>query len=516
MKKIIAIWLCIIITLSLLGCISSIESNRDIITDREIIIAIGSGPYGFQPYLMSYDVDTMTINANIFNSLIEFDINFRIQPSLAESWNNPNDLTWRFNLRDDVKFHNGNNFTANDVKYTIEFIKSDNESVIRELVSGITDIVIIDDFTVDIITEEPCPILLNKLVDVFIVSKDYQENNKGDWPIGTGAYKLIDYETNGYVILERFDDYWKGPPVIKRVFFKIYENSEEKKDAIINGTVDMGNFHPKYFSEIFSIEGLKILSVSPPTVFYIGFDFRERNSSYAYSDINPLSVLNVRKAIYHSINISYLIENNLHDFAGPASQFVSPLIFGYNPEIERASYDIKTAKKLLNESDYDQGFKLDISCYNSSNTVEFCNEIAKMLADINITVNVNPLGIDEYFPSLCSSNCSFYICGWQTSSADGGEIFDFCLKTNDEMKSFSSYNYGYYSNPIVDEFGKKVSCTMDIKDRLKEMQEGFKIAMDDVAWIPLYIPQTLFGCQEDIDWVPGGNIGFNVEDMGFI
>jgi peptide/nickel transport system substrate-binding protein len=510
MKKFIALGLCVIIVISLLGCISSIESENEILSDEEIIIAI-CGIYGFHPWLRSYDVETMAVNANIFNSLIEFDRNFRITPALAVSWNNPDNLTWRFNLRENVKFHNGDNFTAEDVKYTIDIIKSDNDSVIRELVLGITVVKIIDDYTVDIITEKPSPVLLNKLVDVFIVSKNYQEKTDTEWPIGTGGYKLVDYECDKYAILERFDDYWKGPPVIKKTTFKIFIDVEEKKEALMNRTVDISSFHPRDFEKILTIEGLDIVSVSPPTVFYLSFDFRENNSSYRYSEKNPLSDVKVRKAIYHSINISYLIEEKLFNFAGAASQFVSPLIFGYDPDIKRLPYDIDSAKALLNESEFPEGFELDFTCFNSTNSIEFCQEISNMLADINITVHIKPLGPNEYYPNLCVGNCSFFIVGWQTSSADGGEIFDFCLKSNDEIKSSSSYNYGYYSNPEVDLIGQEVASEMVPKDRLNFMQEGFSIAMDDVAWIPLYIPQSLYGCNEKFDWKPGGSSDFKVE-----
>jgi len=514
-KKLLAMGLCVLITLHLLGCISSKESNNRQISDEEIIIGMVGGPHGFHPWMMSYDVDTMAVNGNIFNCLIEFDTNFKIIPALAKSWNNPNDNTWRFNLREGVKFHNGNNFTAEDVKFTINLIKSDNASVIRELVAGITDVVVIDDLTVDIITEKPCPILLNKLIDVFIVSKEYHTQNKSDWPIGTGAYKLVDYEMNGYVFLERFDDYWKGPPLIKRVIFKSIEEYEDRKSALYNGTIDISGIHPTDFEQLQLKNGIEPVTATAPTVMYLGFDFRENGSSYIYSEENPLINVNIRKAIYHAINISYIIKERLNDFASPASQFVSPLIFGYNPSISRLPFDLETARLLMEKSDFPDGFELDINCFNSTNTIELCNDIADMLAEINITLHIKPLGIDNYYPTLCDGNSPFFIVGWQTSSADGGEIFDFCLRSNNGTKTSSSYNYGYYSNPDIDEIGLKVASTMDPKLRLALMQEGFLIAMDDVAWIPLYTPVALYGCNNIFDWNPGNCADYCIEKIGF-
>ena len=160
------------------GCItlSDVEKNEKIID--EIIIGISFDVCGFHPWMESYDVDTMSVNSNIFNSLVEFDNIFRITPALAVSWNNPNNLTWRFHLRESVKFHNGYNFTAEDVKFTIEMIKADNNSILRELLTSVSNVTIKDNYTIDILTEKPCPILLNQLVDIFIVSKQYQEETK--------------------------------------------------------------------------------------------------------------------------------------------------------------------------------------------------------------------------------------------------------------------------------------------------------------------------------------------------
>ena len=120
----------IIITLtfiisSLTGCINEVENDNGNSPIREsLVIGMGGNIFGFFPWLDSYDVATMMINLNIFNALVEFDQILRIKPKLATSWNNPNNLTWRFYLRENVKFHNGYNFTAEDVKFSIDLIKS--------------------------------------------------------------------------------------------------------------------------------------------------------------------------------------------------------------------------------------------------------------------------------------------------------------------------------------------------------------------------------------------------------
>jgi peptide/nickel transport system substrate-binding protein len=171
------------------GCIEEEIENK---TDGfDLIVSYGQDVFnGFYPWVGFINQQTLSINANIFNSLVEFGERYQIIPALAESWNNPNDLTWRFFLRKDVKFHNGDNFSADDVTYSIELIKGDKNNTLYSYLTMIREVSIVDDFTVDIVTVEPYPLLLNELVNIFIVPKQNPENISNSTPIGTGAYRF--------------------------------------------------------------------------------------------------------------------------------------------------------------------------------------------------------------------------------------------------------------------------------------------------------------------------------------
>ena len=139
-----------------------------------IIIGICAGPHGYHPQVRLYDFDTISVNCNIFNTLVEFDSLFRIIPALAESLYNLNNLTWRFNLRKNVKFHNSYNFTVDDIKYTIDMIKADNRSVLRELLTSGSSIVVINEYTVDFLTEKPYPILVWDIIQIRLNLDEYK------------------------------------------------------------------------------------------------------------------------------------------------------------------------------------------------------------------------------------------------------------------------------------------------------------------------------------------------------
>ena len=105
--------------------------------------------------------------------------------------------------------------------------------------------------------------------------------------------------------------------------------------------------------------------------------------------------------------------------------------------------------------------------------------------------------------------------GWLAATGDGGEIFDYIIRTVDKEAGIGTYNLGYYSNPEVDSIGENVSHILDPEERLELMQEGFRIAMEDVAWVPLYVPKCTYGIANYVAWNPKPNMVLAVEDMGF-
>ncbi len=516
-QMLVTIFSIILIISTISGCLDQDEQEVDNSPSRNsLVIGISSSVFGFFPWLESYDTTTMMINMNIFNSLVEFDQILRTKPKLATSWNNPNNLTWRFYLRENVKFHNGYNFTSEDVKYTIDLIKANESHVLRDLLVSVKEVKIINDYTVDIITEKPCPILLNKLVDIPIASKRYIEENTKTWPIGTGAYKLVKYEPDSYIKLERFDEYWDELEV-KNATFKIIEGDEEMKNATLRGEIDITYILPRYYDEVLNSSCVRVERCNHPTVVYLSFDFRENNSVAFKFEKNPLSDIRVRKAIYYAINVTDIIDNILNgsNFAEPASQFVSPMIFGYDPNIERLPYDLEKAKELMEEAGYEEGFELVLDCHEESDDQKrICELIQAQLSEI-IDVKLNFLPIEDFFMKIMNKNSSFHIIGWLAGTGDGGEIFDYLIRTVDQEAGIGTYNIGYYSNPEVDRIGENISHILNPEDRLDLMQEGFRIAMEDVAWVPLYIPKCIYAVAEDVAWDPGPGMHIAVEEIGF-
>lgn len=453
-----------------------------------------------------------TLVPNIFNGLVEFDENFRILPALAVSWNNPDSLTWRFYLRHGVKFHNGNDFTAEDVKYSFETFHSDFDLIVR-------DIIILDNYTIEFKTFEPNPGLLSRLAHtgiIFCINVTGQPGSRE--LLGTGPYRLAEYEIDNYTTLERFDQYWGEKPEIKTVVFKAIEDDEERLSALLSGTIDIAEYNiDDKIDQITQEENITVVKFPPLSTYIIGFDVRG-NGSYGYPDgMNPTADVRVRKAIYQAINITPLITGPFQGFAQPESQFITPYIFGYNPEIERLPYNITSSRQLLAEAGYEQGFDIVMDCitegyaYNAEN----CYLISQQLSKVGIHVIMNNLSSDEYNNKVVyERNTSMYLIGWGTISADGGSMYDFFIRSIGDH--LGSLNSGHYSNAEVDRLGAAASQEMNSEERLRLLQEGFRIALvDDVMVVPLFSQELFTLTAKNIELKPRADLRSIVKDIRF-
>jgi peptide/nickel transport system substrate-binding protein len=215
---------------------------------------------------------------------------------------------------------------------------------------------------------------------------------------------------------------------------------------------------------------------------------------------NPFTDIRVRKAIYQAINIDEILNNSPNE--SNSSQFVIPLIFGYNPEIQRPVYNITNARQFMREAGYENGFYVIFDYSYDVFPTETIDFIKNQLSKINITITPNALSYEEYLSKLTTNNVSIYINCWTTGTGDSREIYDYLIGTKNQEKNIGSYNVGLYSSPEVDRLGENASVCMNTIERQHLLQECFKIAMDDVAWVPLFTWKIIWGIDNHFIWNP--------------
>ena len=469
---------------------------RDVIT-----IAATITPSGIFPNSQA-EFNDKIFNNNIFDGLSRI-VAGKVGSGLAKSWTNPNETTWRFSLQRNVKFHNGSSFTAKDVKFSIEEALKSNWPSLENLAT-VKSVKVIDDYTVDIETSFPDPVLLNRLVTVFIVSEKQFKEEKGEFKaVGTGPYKLTKLDKEG-ANLEQNGNYFLGAPKVKKVVYKFFPEDTSDEDllkALRSGQVDLVRLSgSKVATEAKS--SFQVKALADPFIIFLWLDAGRDKSPFVDKEPNPLKNKLVRQAIYKAIDIDSVIKEASLS-AKPASQFVTDAIFGYDPNISRPKPSVEEAKSLMKKAGVESGFglTLDVPGYRAIEG----EAIAKQLAKINIKVKVNPVRSYAELGGKIDSeeqNISAYILDYGAETYDAGEIFTSILHTlKGDLGESNLLTMGYV-NPEIDKLAEEIATTFDPKTRLAKLQEATVAAMEEMPMVPLYSKEFFFVFRNNFDWEP--------------
>lgn len=461
---------------------------------------------------VGFNNNQLTLLPNIYNGLVEFDGSFQLVPSLAVSWSNPEDNIWHFQLRKNVSFHNGAEFTSQDVAFSIYQYYS-----LSLIVENIT---LINSHSIDIITKEPEPMFLQKIArNLFIYPHNYSLVDNDYWRIGTGPYQLSEYVEGNYSKISYFEDYWGEKPDIENVYLYVISDEQQRIDKFLNGDFDLIEYNiNESINNLSHLTSIDIHTYSPLSTYILGFDMRV-NDSYGYSDgMNPTSYQNIRKAMYHAINDKELIEEAFQGYARTSTQLLTTYHFGYTPTIKRLEYNISLAKALLNESIFPDGFHIELDAitigfdYNKKQAELIKNQ----LGSIGINVTINNLTTTEFHNKVIyQKNTSLWLVGWTINSIDGGLMYpQFFMSEGDNYQGF--YNSGHYVNAEVDQIGLNALHEMDIGKRNDLFQKGYRIAQqDDIAIIPLLTQELILLTVDNLELKPRADSTLIFEEISF-
>jgi len=472
-------------------------------------IATPSDALTLDPIMLS-ETPTISVQMNIFEGLVHLDENLDVQPGLASSWEVENDTTWVFHLRKGVKFHNGDSFDAEDVKFSIERAQNHPKSQFKSPVGQVDSVEIRDDYTVAIKTTFPYPILPRKIGRILICSKDYVDANSDQYlqnnAVGTGPYQVSSWEKDEEMVLTFYEDYWGEKPEVDKAILKPISNPATRVSSFLSGEVDILLDLPVQDVErVEEAEGVKVVTRPGMRLIFLGFDTQE----------GPFSKLKVRKAVYHAVNEDAIVEHVMNGHAYKAGQFYPDTIFGYNPDIKRVSYDPEKAKQLLAEAGYPDGFTIQFDSSNDRymNDGQIAQAVAIQLARVGINVELNVQTKSAHFDKILSRNTDFYLLGWTNSNGDGIQFLDGLLHSPED--SYGRFNLGNYSNEEVDKLIEKAARTLDDDKRSEIMQEAVRIGINEVAYLPLHYQQQLYGMKKNIKWAPRPDKYVKIYTMGF-
>ena len=461
---------------------------------QSINISQGTDAASLDPQLQN-DAFSTSILSNIFDTLVYRNADLELEPGLATSWELVDDTTWRLTLREDVSFHNGEVFNAEDVKFSLERpFDQDLGSPLSGRFSVMEGVEIVDDFTVLVKTNEPYPLLAARLSEWFMIPKDYFEANDQATlsvnPVGTGAYTFVEWAKDDHLSLVANESYWRGAPEIKEVTFRPIPELSTRVAALQSGDVDLVTNVPAFRQEELSADSNLDIRPVPSTFFqYVALDGTK----------NPvLADKRVRQAIQYATNIPEIVE---FLFSGSAEQVAVPLAFGtfgLDESLEPYPYDLEKAKALLSEAGYPDGisFTLDAPVGRYAQDKETAEALVGQwsAAGIDVTLNINEWSVQltKYRDGDALEEAHFM--GWGTSTFDADDVL---------FGGFARQpNKNNYVNEELIDLITTARSSMDADLRKDLYAQAQAIIYDEVPWLALFQQVDLYGVRSDLSWQP--------------
>ncbi|WP_169545916.1 ABC transporter substrate-binding protein [Sneathiella aquimaris] len=484
--------------------------------------------YAFQGNLSSLDPQSLNETfllvtlTNIYEGLVLYDDNLGVVPGLAESWETIEPTKWKFNLRKGVKFHNGNDFTAQDVVFTWKrALTEGSDQKVRA--SKIKNIEIVDDYTVIIETPAPNPILTADLVYIMIMDKEWAEANNALEATsasadntsnfanlnanGTGPFKVVDHKADIKTTFERNDAYWQDiPSNVTKVEFTPIKEAATRVAALISGELDLVYPIPvQDWKRLDEAKGVKALAGPEARTIFLGMD--QGRDELLYSNIkgkNPFKDIRVRQAFAHALNLDAIKKKVMRGAATPSGLMVAPQINGHVPELNTPyAYDPAKSKALLAEAGYPDGFEVTMDCPNNRyvNDEKICQAAVSMLAKVGVKVNLLAQPKSKYFGKVLATggfDTSFYLLGWTPGTMDSENVLSSLLSCQNKETKTGLFNLGNYCNAKVDELTVKVGSETDQAKRNAMIKEAFQIVKDEVGYLPLHQQPLSWGVSDRV------------------
>jgi peptide/nickel transport system substrate-binding protein len=428
--------------------------------------AQNNSPLAFDPF------SRQRLN-QVYESLIKPDEDLNMEPSLALSWGLLGDATWEFNIRKNVKFHDGSVMNEMDVIESLDQARTAPESELKDLLSTIKEVRRMGPYVIEIETYEPDPLLLQRLSTAYVFSADGE---------GTGPYVIVENEEDWLYV--QSIDYWD----VGVRFASAHINVEQDKFARVSASADILSYVPYDLVGEIDLDRLDLVSVPSLEVQFLGFNFG--------SDL--MKDREMRQAVSMAINAD---EFALYvgEYAHPVKQFVSSGVFGYNSDIKDHEYDPEVALEQVEGFEFEEEVEITIVLPMGLDVLG--DYLTEALAEIGLGTYVQYVKSAYLVEALEKMDFDIYFLGFKSEL---GDSIDFLKSiTHTRAEGYGQYNFSDYSNERVDELIEKAEVEMDERDRLDMLQEAMAVLVeDDIFGVPLLEYETLYAAAKWLDFEP--------------
>ncbi len=483
---------------------------------QTLTIGVRGGPDSIDPHFTATGSHAEALK-HVFDTLTWSGSGLEVQPRLAESWRVIDPTTWEFKLRRGVKFHDGSDFTAEDVKFSIEripVVSGPNPTTIY--VRRVKEVKIVDSHTVHILTDGPAPILPNDFIRLFIVShraaagltKETANEafNTGRAAIGTGPYKYVSWSPRGDLVLDRNDAYWGAKEPWARHVRREIPNDAARVAQLRAGQLDLITRVPATdLATLRRDARLEVTTIDTVYVFNAELDMREAPPAgqLATKDgsplpANPLRDLRVRQAIDMAIDRKALAEIAMEGLGKPVNQLVTPSIFGFNAALPERVYDPAASRRLLAEAGFPNGFRMRFAFTNDRLPGDGAvgTSIAQMLAAVGIDAVAAATPAAAFFPARTRGEFSASMSGWGTLTGEAHYTLSSLIHSNDPAVRMGAFNVLGYKNPRADKLLQDAAVELDEAKRRAQLAEVNAIVLEDRQRLPIVAVGSAWAMQK--------------------
>lgn len=427
------------------------------------------------------------VNAHVLSTLVNQDADLQIYPGLATSWEQLDELTWQFKLRDDVYFHNGDHMTARDVEFSLT--RAAGAPAVTPVVGMIDPdkFEIIDDYTINIGTTYPFAPFLNHMAHnaAAILSADAlgdvaprdTEGREDELIVGTGPYQITENISGNRLVMERWDDYHGELPNIREITYLIIPDGQARAMRLETGDVDaIMSPMPTDVARLENLPGVTMHMVDG-----LGVEYVMLNNEH-------IPDVRVRQAINYALDVSQIVEVTTEGTFDHASGFINQITFGHNPDFEGYPYDVERARELMVEAGYsgEAGANdLELDFYaNGENDIrtQSAEIIANQLREIGIDVSIHTPEFSAIMDMVEGREIAMATLGWGTVTGDA----DYALYPLFHSSAHSpSTNHALLDNPEVDDLLERARASADPEERLELYAEVQEILHEEAPWVLL-------------------------------
>ncbi|MDQ2148983.1 ABC transporter substrate-binding protein [Alcaligenaceae bacterium C4P045] len=438
-----------------------------------------------------------------------------LQPGLALSWKPLDNTTWEFKLRPNVKWQDGQAFTADDLIYSYTRARAVPGSVATYggYLRTIASMSAPDPLTLVVKTTVPNPDLPLNLASVHVVSKHVGEKsatedyNSGKAVVGTGPYKFVSYTPGDRVVMERNDGYWGAKQPWEKVNYRYINQAASRTAALLSGDVDvidkvsvsdLARLKESPNVSVYPYDGLRVMLLQP--------SFNPAPNQYITDNAgkplekNPLLDVRVRRALNLAINRKALTDRILQGAATEANQWMPKNTFGYNPQVTDIPNDVAEAKKLLTEAGFPDGFKLTLHAPNDRypQGPETAQAVAQFWTRIGVKTQVEVVPWAVYSGRANKNEYAVSMLAWGNGTGEASYALVNVLATVDAKKGLGASNWGHYSNPAVDQALEQATSEFDVPKREAILRESVKVVSEDVGIFPLYHYRNIWAAKKGL------------------